>query len=104
LDQFASTVVLLKLILFVICQIHLHAGNDAPLNVTFLRAPSSALLKVDVPLVYRGEDSSPGLKKGLSPHPLLSLSLSEDRDQALLFCAHGNLNHYLFEDILITDH
>ncbi|XP_078169164.1 ribosomal protein L25/Gln-tRNA synthetase, anti-codon-binding domain-containing protein [Carex rostrata] len=44
--------------------IHLHAGNDAPLNVTFLRAPSSALLKIDVPLVFRGEDSSPGLKKG----------------------------------------
>ncbi|KAJ4821088.1 50S ribosomal protein L25 [Rhynchospora pubera] len=44
--------------------VHLHAGNDAPLNVTFLRAPSSALLKVDVPLVFRGEDTSPGLKKG----------------------------------------
>lgn len=46
-------------------QLHLHAGTDAPLNVTFLRAPSSALLKVDVPLVFRGEDASPGLRKGM---------------------------------------
>ncbi|CAH9084029.1 unnamed protein product [Cuscuta epithymum] len=45
-------------------QIHLHAGTDAPLNVTFIRAPSSALLKVDIPISFRGEDVSPGLKKG----------------------------------------
>nr|GLL45349.1 uncharacterized protein LOC109176818 [Ipomoea trifida] len=45
-------------------QIHLHAGTDAPLNVTFIRAPSSALLKVDIPVVFRGDDVSPGLKKG----------------------------------------
>lgn len=44
--------------------IHLHAGTDVVLNVTFLRAPSHALLKVDVPLVFRGDDVSPGLKKG----------------------------------------
>ncbi|XVF52020.1 hypothetical protein PTKIN_Ptkin04bG0231900 [Pterospermum kingtungense] len=45
--------------------LHLHAGTDAPLNVTFIRAPSDALLKVDVPLVFRGEDVCPGLRKGL---------------------------------------
>ncbi|KAH0776158.1 hypothetical protein KY290_007569 [Solanum tuberosum] len=45
-------------------KVHLEAGSDAPLNVTFIRAPSSALLKVEVPLVFRGEDVSPGLKKG----------------------------------------
>ncbi|XWS49528.1 hypothetical protein CRYUN_Cryun12cG0010700 [Craigia yunnanensis] len=44
--------------------LHLHAGTDAPLNVTFIRAPSQALLKVDVPLVFRGEDVCPGLRKG----------------------------------------
>ncbi|PON32997.1 Ribosomal protein [Parasponia andersonii] len=44
--------------------VHLHAGTDAPLNVTFIRAPSHALLKVNVPLVFRGEDISPGLRKG----------------------------------------
>ncbi|KAL0005822.1 hypothetical protein SO802_013383 [Lithocarpus litseifolius] len=38
--------------------------TDAPLNVTFIRAPSNALLKVDIPIVYRGEDISPGLRKG----------------------------------------
>ncbi|GFZ01319.1 ribosomal protein L25/Gln-tRNA synthetase, anti-codon-binding domain-containing protein [Actinidia rufa] len=46
-------------------QLHLHAGTDALLNVTFIRAPSNALLKVNVPLVFRGEDISPGLKKGV---------------------------------------
>ncbi|GAB4857446.1 hypothetical protein Ancab_015355 [Ancistrocladus abbreviatus] len=45
-------------------KIHLHAGTDAVLNVTFIRAPSDALLKVEVPLVFRGEDMSPGLRKG----------------------------------------
>ncbi|KAI4348491.1 hypothetical protein L6164_009209 [Bauhinia variegata] len=46
--------------------LHLHACTDAPLNVTFIRAPSHALLKVDVPLVFRGEDVCPGLRKGSS--------------------------------------
>ncbi|KAI4301025.1 hypothetical protein L6164_034344 [Bauhinia variegata] len=46
--------------------LHLHASTDAPLNVTFVRAPSHALLKVNVPLVFRGEDVCPGLRKGSS--------------------------------------
>lgn len=45
-------------------KIHLHAGTDAPLNITFIRAPSDALLRVDIPIVFRGEDVSPGLRKG----------------------------------------
>ncbi|XP_073304935.1 uncharacterized protein [Primulina huaijiensis] len=44
--------------------LHLHARTDAVLNVTFIRAPSSALLKVNIPIVLRGDDVSPGLKKG----------------------------------------
>ncbi|XP_050372407.1 uncharacterized protein LOC126790272 [Argentina anserina] len=44
--------------------VQLHSSTDAPLNVTFIRAPSDALLKVEVPLVFIGEDVSPGLKKG----------------------------------------
>ena len=42
----------------------MHVATEAILNVTFIRAPSDALLKVDVPLVYRGTDVSPGLRKG----------------------------------------
>ncbi|XP_062165777.1 uncharacterized protein LOC133872308 isoform X2 [Alnus glutinosa] len=45
-------------------KLHLNSATDAPLNVTFVRAPSNALLKVDVPIVFRGEDVSPGLRKG----------------------------------------
>ncbi|XP_062214171.1 uncharacterized protein LOC133915149 [Phragmites australis] len=45
-------------------KVHLHAGTDEPLNVTFMRAPSSALLKIDVPLMFIGDDASPGLRKG----------------------------------------
>ena len=56
-------------------QLHMHAATEAILNVTFIRAPSDALLKVDVPLVFRGEDVSPGLRKGTqlysSPFSLL---------------------------------
>ncbi|CAL0322819.1 unnamed protein product [Lupinus luteus] len=47
-------------------KLHIKASTDIPLNVTFIRAPSNALLKVDVPLVFIGEDVSPGLKKGAS--------------------------------------
>lgn len=48
-------------------QIHLHAGTDKIMNVTFIRAPSTACLKVDVPLVFLGEDACPGIRKGW-PH------------------------------------
>lgn len=44
--------------------IHLHAGNDKLLNVTFIRAPPTAVLKVNVPLVFIGEDACPGIRKG----------------------------------------
>ncbi|KZV31527.1 hypothetical protein F511_07378 [Dorcoceras hygrometricum] len=44
--------------------LHLHPATDAVLNVTFIRAPSSAWLKVNIPIVLRGDDVSPGLKKG----------------------------------------
>lgn len=44
--------------------LHLHSISDTPINVTFIRAPSTALLKVNVPLVFIGEDVSPGLRKG----------------------------------------
>lgn len=44
--------------------LHLHPTTDEVLNVTFMRAPSSALLKINVPLLFRGEDVCPGLRKG----------------------------------------
>ncbi|KAG0582278.1 hypothetical protein M758_3G049200 [Ceratodon purpureus] len=44
--------------------IHLHAGTDKVMNVTFIRAPPTALLKVDVPLIFIGEDACPGIRKG----------------------------------------
>ncbi|XP_019422402.1 PREDICTED: uncharacterized protein LOC109332017 [Lupinus angustifolius] len=47
-------------------KLHIKASTDIPLNVTFIRAPSNALLKVDIPLVFIGDDVSPGLKKGAS--------------------------------------
>ncbi|KAF3786994.1 50S ribosomal protein L25 [Nymphaea thermarum] len=45
-------------------RMHLHSGTDEVLNVTFMRAPSGAKFKVNVPLLYRGEDACPGLRKG----------------------------------------
>lgn len=44
--------------------LHLDPSTDAILNVTFMEAPSKAILKVDVPLVFRGDDACPGLRKG----------------------------------------
>lgn len=45
-------------------QLHLHAGNDSLLNVTFLRAPPNERLKVDIPLMFVGEDACVGIRKG----------------------------------------
>ena len=50
--------------LFLYPQVHLHAGTDAILNATFIRAPPEAVIKVDVPIVFRGEDACPGIRKG----------------------------------------
>jgi hypothetical protein len=44
--------------------VHLHVSTNESMNVTFIRAPSSALLKIDVPLVFIRDDASPGLSKG----------------------------------------
>ncbi|KAG6555903.1 hypothetical protein Mapa_002545 [Marchantia paleacea] len=44
--------------------IHLHSASDELLNVTFIRAPPSAKLKVGIPLLFIGEDSCPGIRKG----------------------------------------
>ncbi|KAI5442608.1 hypothetical protein KIW84_011593 [Lathyrus oleraceus] len=61
--------------------IHLKAGTDAPLNVTFIRAPSDALLKVDIPIVFIGDDISPGLKKG--PMKAYSTEIFREEKQGL---------------------
>lgn len=45
-------------------QIHLHAGNDSLLNVTFLRAPPGERIEVDIPLMFVGEDACVGIRKG----------------------------------------
>eukprot|EP00850_Spirogloea_muscicola_P012456 SM000080S22971 [mRNA] locus=s80:392067:393058:- [translate_table: standard] len=44
--------------------LHQHGGTDALLNVTFIRAPPDTRLKVDVPLLFMGEDACPGIRKG----------------------------------------
>lgn len=46
------------------CKIHLRPGTEEILNVVFVWAPKHAKLKVDVPLVFKGEDVCPGLRKG----------------------------------------
>eukprot|EP00897_Mesotaenium_endlicherianum_P007673 jgi/Mesen1/6934/ME000036S06269 len=44
--------------------VHLHAGTDELLNVTFMRAVEGAHMKVDIPLVFVGEDACPGIRRG----------------------------------------
>ncbi|GMP39555.1 hypothetical protein CsSME_00010345 [Camellia sinensis var. sinensis] len=57
-------------------KIHLHADTDAVLNVTFIRAPSHALLKVDL----SGLDVGQKLVMGdLNVHPALKLIQSKDQ-------------------------
>ncbi|KAH9307403.1 hypothetical protein KI387_035314, partial [Taxus chinensis] len=44
--------------------VHINRATDEIVNVTLIRAPSDAMLKVDVPLLYRGEDACTGIRKG----------------------------------------
>uniref|UniRef100_A0A0D6R688 Uncharacterized protein n=1 Tax=Araucaria cunninghamii TaxID=56994 RepID=A0A0D6R688_ARACU len=44
--------------------IHINRATDEIVNVTFIRAPSHAKLKVQVPLLYRGEDACTGIRRG----------------------------------------
>lgn len=44
--------------------IHINRATDEIVNVTFIRAPSHAKLKVDIPLLYRGEDACTGIRRG----------------------------------------
>eukprot|EP00271_Cylindrocystis_brebissonii_P023391 TRINITY_DN9684_c0_g2_i1.p1 TRINITY_DN9684_c0_g2~~TRINITY_DN9684_c0_g2_i1.p1 ORF type:complete len:280 (-),score=26.34 TRINITY_DN9684_c0_g2_i1:263-1102(-) len=45
-------------------QVHLHAGSDELLNITFVRATPGSRIKVHVPLVFIGEDACVGIRKG----------------------------------------
>lgn len=48
-------------------QVHRHCSSDDLLNVTLMRVfekEGSAPIKVDIPLVFMGEDSCPGIRKG----------------------------------------
>ncbi|XP_057847567.2 uncharacterized protein LOC131057409 isoform X1 [Cryptomeria japonica] len=44
--------------------VDINRATDEIVNVTFIRAPSDAMLKVDIPLLYRGEDACTGIRKG----------------------------------------
>lgn len=59
-----------------VVQIHKDAETGQVLNLVLAWAEKEAVLKVDVPVVYKGEDVCPGLKKGARfslPLSLLSL-------------------------------
>lgn len=45
-------------------KVHRRPGTEEILDVVFVWAPKHAKLKVDVPLVFKGEDVCPGLRKG----------------------------------------
>lgn len=44
--------------------IHINRATDEIVNVTFIRAPPHAQLRIDVPLLYRGADACQGIRKG----------------------------------------
>lgn len=41
-----------------------HSAGDELLNVTFMKVPTHSKVTVDVPIVFLGEDSCPGIRKG----------------------------------------
>lgn len=44
--------------------VHKNAVTNVVENVTFMRCPPDAIVKVDVPVLLLGQDACPGLKKG----------------------------------------
>eukprot|EP01018_Ginkgo_biloba_P003502 Gb_39985 [translate_table: standard] len=49
-------------------KVHLRPGTDEILNVVFNWAPEHAQLKVNVPLVFRGQDVCPGIRKEINKY------------------------------------
>lgn len=45
-------------------QLHMHTLTEAPTNVTFMRCPVGATVRVAVPIIPANEDASPGVRKG----------------------------------------
>jgi len=45
-------------------QVQLDPVSDRPVHVDFLRLAEGATVRLEIPVVFRGQDVSPGLKKG----------------------------------------
>ncbi|CAM6108849.1 unnamed protein product [Calypogeia fissa] len=41
-----------------------HSAVDELMNVTFMKAPADSKVKVEIPIVFLGEDSCPGIRRG----------------------------------------
>ncbi|KAL6012567.1 hypothetical protein ACLOJK_003056 [Asimina triloba] len=50
-------------------KVHRNAGTGQILNLIFVWADAGSELAVDVPVVFKGDDVCPGLKKGMAKNP-----------------------------------
>ena len=76
-------------------QIYVDGATERVENVSFLRCPPNARVKVDVPLVVSGLDASPGLRKGGTVNLM--------RRKVLVWCAGSGVPASVALDVSALD-
>lgn len=69
--------------------------SERPVHVDFMRLPEGARLKIAIPVRFRGQESSPGIKRG----GVLNIV----RHEVELFCPADNIPEYLEVDLSTAD-
>lgn len=75
--------------------VQFHPVTDKPIHVDFLRVAADTKVNVDVPVIFRNEAASPGLKRG----GVLNIV----RHEIELVCSADNIPHELVVDLTGLD-
>jgi large subunit ribosomal protein L25 len=75
--------------------VQLDPVSDRPIHVDFMRLPEGARLKIAIPVRFRGQETSPGIKRG----GVLNIV----RHEVELLCPADNIPEYLEADLSAMD-
>jgi large subunit ribosomal protein L25 len=76
-------------------QVQLHPVTDRPVHVDFMRLPEGARIKLAIPVRFKGQESSPGIKRG----GVLNIIHHEVE----LLCPAENIPEYIEGDLSVLD-
>jgi large subunit ribosomal protein L25 len=76
-------------------QVQLHPVTDRPVHVDFMRLPEGARIKLAIPVRFKGQESSPGIKRG----GVLNIIHHEVE----LLCPAENIPEFIEGDLSVLD-